>query len=105
MARVEKLVLREIRLPLREPFRISSGTVHDRRILIVELMDVDGASGWSECVAGEQLRDSWPVGEVGKSLLTSYSMVFEVISIVLLVAIIGSLVLARSGRAPSRSQS
>jgi len=45
------------------------------------------------------------IDEVGKSLLTSYSMVFEVISIVLLVAIIGSLVLARSGRAPSRSQS
>ncbi|MFZ5758678.1 MAG: NADH-quinone oxidoreductase subunit J [Thermodesulfobacteriota bacterium] len=36
--------------------------------------------------------------EVGMSLLTSYSMVFELISIVLLVAIIGSLVLARSGR-------
>jgi NADH-quinone oxidoreductase subunit J len=31
------------------------------------------------------------VGEVGKALLTSYSMVFEVISVVLLVAIIGSL--------------
>lgn len=35
---------------------------------------------------------------VGISLLTNYSMVFELISIVLLVAIIGSLVLARSGR-------
>jgi NADH:ubiquinone oxidoreductase subunit 6 (subunit J) len=45
------------------------------------------------------------IGEVGKSLLTSYSMVFEVISIVLLLAIIGSLVLARSGRTPPRSQS
>ena len=53
MVPIEKLVLREIRLPLREPFRISSGTVHDRRILIVELVDVDGTSGWSECVAGE----------------------------------------------------
>ena len=34
---------------------------------------------------------------IGNSLLTNYSMVFELISIVLLVAIIGSLVLARSG--------
>ena len=36
--------------------------------------------------------------EVGKSLLTSFSMVFELISVVLLVAIIGALVLAHSGR-------
>lgn len=38
---------------------------------------------------------------VGKSLLTTYSMVFELISIVLLVAIIGALVLARGGREKS----
>jgi NADH:ubiquinone oxidoreductase subunit 6 (subunit J) len=38
---------------------------------------------------------------VGRSLLTTYSMVFELISIVLLVAIIGSLVLARVGREKS----
>jgi NADH-quinone oxidoreductase subunit J len=36
--------------------------------------------------------------EVGKSLLTSNSMVFELISVVLLLAIIGSVVLARGGR-------
>ncbi len=36
--------------------------------------------------------------EVGKALLTSFSMVFELISVVLLVAIIGALVLAHSGR-------
>jgi NADH:ubiquinone oxidoreductase subunit 6 (subunit J) len=41
------------------------------------------------------------VAEVGKSLLTSFSLVFELISVVLLIAIIGSLVLARSGRTPS----
>jgi NADH:ubiquinone oxidoreductase subunit 6 (subunit J) len=35
---------------------------------------------------------------VGESLLTTYSMVFELISIVLLVAIIGAVALARSGR-------
>ncbi len=38
------------------------------------------------------------VKAIGISLLTNYSMVFELISIVLLVAIIGSIVLARSGR-------
>ncbi len=36
--------------------------------------------------------------EIGTSLLTTYSMVFELISVVLLVAIIGALVLGRAGR-------
>jgi NADH-quinone oxidoreductase subunit J len=35
---------------------------------------------------------------VGKILLTSHSMVFELVSLVLLIAIIGALVLARRGR-------
>jgi NADH-quinone oxidoreductase subunit J len=38
------------------------------------------------------------VKEMGIQLLTQYSMVFELISIVLLIAIIGALVLARAGR-------
>ena len=45
--------LREIRLPLREPFRISSGVISDRRILLLELTDASGVTTWSECVAGE----------------------------------------------------
>jgi NADH-quinone oxidoreductase subunit J len=35
---------------------------------------------------------------MGVELLTTYSMVFELVSIVLLIAIIGSLVIARHGR-------
>jgi o-succinylbenzoate synthase len=54
LLRIDRITLREIRLRLREPFRISSGTVHDRRILLLELEDADGASAWSECVAGEE---------------------------------------------------
>jgi len=41
-------------MPLLEPFRISSGTASLRRILLLETMDVDGATAWSECVAGEK---------------------------------------------------
>jgi o-succinylbenzoate synthase len=52
--RIEQITLREIRLPLREPFRISSGVVSERRILLAELSDEDGRTAWSECVAGEQ---------------------------------------------------
>jgi O-succinylbenzoate synthase len=51
--RIERVRLFEIRLPLREPFRISSGEVRERRILLVELTDADAVSVWSECVAGE----------------------------------------------------
>jgi len=53
-------------------------------------------------------RTNWPAAaaklnngsmlEIGKSLLTTYSMVFELISVVLLIAIIGALALGRRGR-------
>ncbi|MGQ0816234.1 MAG: o-succinylbenzoate synthase [Gemmatimonadota bacterium] len=52
---INRIVLREIRLPLKEPFRISSGAVAERRILLLELRHADGVTAWSECVAGE-----WP---------------------------------------------
>jgi O-succinylbenzoate synthase len=51
MLRLERVTLREIRLALKEPFRISSGVESDRRILLLELEDADGASTWAECVA------------------------------------------------------
>lgn len=43
--------------------------------------------------------------EVGRSLLTNYSMAFELISLVLLLAIIGALVLARRGRTQTGGES
>ncbi len=51
--KIETITLREIRLPLVEPFRISSGVTTTRRILLLEIIDADGASTWSECVAGD----------------------------------------------------
>jgi O-succinylbenzoate synthase len=53
MTRVERIELREIRLPLKEPFRISSGLCTERRIMLLHLWDADGMDVWSECVAGE----------------------------------------------------
>lgn len=53
MLHLSRLTLREIRLSLREPFRISSGVVAERRIMLLELHDADGAMEWAECVAGE----------------------------------------------------
>jgi O-succinylbenzoate synthase len=49
--RLERITLREIRLPLVEPFRTSAGDVAARRILLLELDDGDGGVAWSECVA------------------------------------------------------
>jgi NADH-quinone oxidoreductase subunit J len=46
----------------------------------------------------ERLTDG-SIAAIGVSLLTTYSMAFELISLVLLVAILGALVIARSGRA------
>ena len=51
--RLESITLREIRMALVEPFRISSGTADLRRILLLETRDADGFTAWSECVAGE----------------------------------------------------
>ncbi len=53
MLEITSITLREIRLPLREPFRISSGTMTERRIALLELQDSSGASAWSECVADD----------------------------------------------------
>jgi len=53
MIRLERIVMREIRLPLKEPFRISSGVLSHRRIALLELFDASGATTWSECVADD----------------------------------------------------
>ncbi len=53
------------------------------------------------------LRTEWPIlkkindgsmKNIGLQLLTDYSMVFELVSIVLLIAILGAVVIARQGR-------
>ena len=50
---IQKITMREIRMMLREPFQISSGSTSTRRIMLLELEDADGVTSWSECVAGE----------------------------------------------------
>jgi O-succinylbenzoate synthase len=50
--KVERVILREIRMPLVTPFETSFGRTVNRRILLVQA-DADGMSGWGESVAGE----------------------------------------------------
>jgi O-succinylbenzoate synthase len=50
--RIREIRLRELRMKLVAPFETSTGRTDERRIVLVEA-DVDGATGWGECVAGE----------------------------------------------------
>ena len=54
MFSITRVVLREVGLTLKEPFRISSGTITQRRVCLLELRTANGITAWSECVAGEQ---------------------------------------------------
>lgn len=51
---IDSITLREIHLSLKEPFRISSGVTHTRRILLLEFKTEEDIVEWSECVAGEE---------------------------------------------------
>jgi O-succinylbenzoate synthase len=50
--RIDAIVLREIGMPLVEPFQTSFGTTTQRRVLLVQV-HAEGYTGWGECVAGE----------------------------------------------------
>jgi O-succinylbenzoate synthase len=50
--RIREITMREIRMKLVAPFETSVERTEVRRIILVEA-NVDGATGWSECVAGE----------------------------------------------------
>lgn len=54
MLNLERLELCEIEMPLRAPFETSFGSVSKRRILIVRVIDRDGAIGYGECTAPEE---------------------------------------------------
>jgi len=62
-------------------------------------------AGKTQWLSASETVNDGSLEEVGKALLTNFSMVFELISIVLLVAIIGALVLARQGRSRTGGES
>jgi o-succinylbenzoate synthase len=51
--RIERVVVREIRMPMVMRFETSFGTTTERRILLLEVK-ADGVSGWGECTADER---------------------------------------------------
>lgn len=58
---ITAIELREIRLPLIHFFETSFGRTTERRIVLVRVVDHDGADGWGECTAGEGpfYSDEW----------------------------------------------
>jgi len=50
--KINEITLREVPMQLVTPFETSMGRTETRRVLLVEA-NVDGVTGWGECVAGE----------------------------------------------------
>jgi len=50
--RIDRLIVRQIRMPLVHFFETSFGRTHERQIVLVEVV-ADGLSGWGEVTAGE----------------------------------------------------
>ena len=51
MLKIEYIRLRQIQMPLVQPFETSFGVTSERSIILAEIT-VDGLKGWGECVAG-----------------------------------------------------
>ena len=51
--KIDRITLREIRMPLVHPFETSFGRTTERHILLVEVEE-DGATGWGEVTCGER---------------------------------------------------
>ena len=67
--KIDRIVLREIKMQLKEPFEISSGVCYERRVILLTLFS-DGLVAWSECVAGEDPGYSYETCETAWSILT-----------------------------------
>ncbi len=50
--KIERVTLRQIRMPLVHFFETSFGRTYERQIVLVEVV-ADGISGWGEVTAGE----------------------------------------------------
>ncbi len=69
--KIDRAELREIRLPLREPFAISSGVWSERRVILLRL-EGEGVEGWGECVAAEDPSYSPETTDTAWHVLTRF---------------------------------
>lgn len=73
--RIERVTLREIKLPLVHYFETSFGRTDIRRILLVQL-EADGISGWAECTASEGPYYSYETVEIAWNVIENFIMPF-----------------------------
>src|SRR5215216_467449 len=69
---IRTIELREIRLRLVHFFETSFGRTVERRIMLVRVVDADGAQGWGECTAGEGPFYSEEWTETAWTVLTEF---------------------------------
>ena len=54
--KIKRVILHYLSMNLKNPFTTSFGTVKNREMIIVEMVDQEGMIGWGECVA---FREPW----------------------------------------------
>src|SRR5271156_4067861 len=69
--RIHEIKLREVHMQLVTPFETSMSLTTGRRILLVEV-NLDGTTGWGECVAGEDPFYGPETVETAWHILTTY---------------------------------
>ena len=67
--RIDRVLVRELRMRLREPFETSNAVSHDRRVLLVALSSGE-VTGWGECVASEGPGYSYETTDTAWTILT-----------------------------------
>src|SRR5712692_4331104 len=69
--RVERAVMRLVRLPLREAFETSFGRIDSRLIFLVTL-EANGLRGWGEVVAQEEPRYSYETAGTAAHMIREF---------------------------------
>lgn len=68
---VERVGMRLVRLPLREPFETSFGRIHSRLIFLITI-EGNGLTGWGEVVAAEEPRYSYETIGTASHVIRDY---------------------------------
>ncbi len=88
--------LNETPRPLARSLLVGLASLLAATLFAVPLIRLAGRSNWMTAPAVK--ANAGQIQDLGRALLTQYGFAFELISVVLLLAILGALVVARSGR-------
>jgi O-succinylbenzoate synthase len=69
--KIEEIILRHIRMPLRSPFQTSRWIERDRECVIVQLR-AEGLTGWGECVATQNCGYSYETTKTNWHILEDF---------------------------------